>query len=180
MPDPIRLVPKYADDGDAHDVAEKHDWEPTEHHGEELQQWTLPGADAKVTWFEDPSTDVQQFAIEGKDAQQAVKQIEAEVDILHPDDFEAYLERFKAVNGLLGGLDSIGVAAPEKATSALVKLYERYLGHEDPLVRRAALFSAGLTGWPELVEPVEQLREDPDKAVREDVEPALKALRDAA
>jgi hypothetical protein len=180
MPDPIRLVPKYADDGDAYNVSQQHDWEPTENFGEELQQWTLPGADAKVTWFRDPSTNVQQFAIEGTDAQQAVEQIEAGVDILHPDDFEAYLERFKARNGLMKGLDSIGVAAPDQATPALVELYERYLGHEDPLVRRAALSSAGLTGWPELVKLVEALREDPDEHVREDVEPALKALREAS
>ena len=180
MPDPIRLVPKYANDEDSYNVSQKHGWEPTEHFSEELQQWTLPGADATVTWFEDPSTGVKQFAIEGKDAQQAVEQVEAGVDILHPEDFEAYLERFTSANGLMGGLDSIGVAAPDKATSALVKLYERYLGHDDPLVRRAALYSAGLTGWPELVKPVEALSEDPDKAVRDDVEPALKALRDAA
>jgi hypothetical protein len=182
MPDPIRLVPKYASDEDAHDVSEKHGWEPTENHGEELQQWTLPEADAKVTWFEDPSTDVQQFAVEGKDAQQAVDQIEAAVDILHPADFEAYMARFKGErNGLMKGLDSIGVvAASEKPSAGVIELYERYLGHEDPLVRRAALFSAGLTGWSELVKPVEALREDPEKAVREDAEAALEALHGAA
>ena len=115
MSDPIRLVPKYADDEDAYNVSQQHDWEPTEHFGEELQQWTLPGADAKVTWFKDPSTRVRQFAVEGKDAQEAVTQIEAGVDILHPDDFETYLDRFTARNGLMKGLYAIGVAAPEKA-----------------------------------------------------------------
>ena len=126
---------------------------------------------------------MQQFAIEGaRTRAQAVEQIEAGVDILHPDDFEAYLARFKGErSGLMKGLDSIGVvAASEQATAALVQLYEQYLTHEDPLVRRAALSSAGLTGWSELIKPVEALREDSDPYVREDVEPALKALRDAA
>ena len=62
-----------------------------------------------------------------------------------------------------------------------MKLYERYLGHDDPLAAPGGpLIPLGLTGWPELEKPVEALSEDPDEAVREDVEAALKALRDAA
>ena len=80
----------------------------------------------------------------------------------------------------LHALYAVGLAAPEKSDDATVKLLEGYLSNDDPILRSAALVAAGLTGWQEFVKPVEAMRDDPDSDVREDVEPALKALGNAA
>jgi hypothetical protein len=181
-PDSDRLVPKHGDPEDVYNLSQNHEWEPTENFGEELQQWTLPDADAKVTWFPDRTTGIMHFVVEGSGRETAVKQIEDAIDILHPKDFKAYVDSVDGMGrqALRHTLYAVGLAAPEQADDATVKLLEGYLGHEDPLTRRAALIAAGLTGWQQFIKPVEAMRDDPDAEVREDVEPALRALRKAA
>jgi len=57
-----------------------------------------------------------------------------------------------------------------------VELFEQYMGHEDPLIRRVALLATAITGWPEFVEPVSRRLDDPDPDVQRAAEAALRGL----
>jgi hypothetical protein len=179
-PDSIRLVPRDPDPEEVKELERKHGWKPTDKSSGELPQWTLPDADAKVSWVDDPTTNVEFFVIEGPERQKAADQIEAGIDILHVEDFEDYLKRFHGFDGLMRGLQAVALAAPDECDRRVFDLLERHLSDDDPMVRRAALLAVGITGWQEFVEPLKRMRDDPDQQVQEDVGPALEALRDKA
>jgi hypothetical protein len=174
----VRLVPvnrRPYDEMDA--LVERHGW--TEDEGSESDaatQWRVPGCDAVVRWNEDGDTGVHFFVVEGPDRDRVARQIEDEIEMLEKSDFEAYLERFRGTDGLMRGLYSVAAAAPEAADSGVISLFRKYFRHEDPLIRRVAALAVSITGWPEWAEPVGELRDDPDEAVREAAEATLGTL----
>src|SRR4051794_31557617 len=123
-PDSIRLVPLTPDPEEVHALELEQGWKPTDKFSPELPQWTLPDADAKVSWVEDPDTEVDYFVIEGADRKQAAKQIEDAIRIMEPDDFEPFLERSAdaGIQQFMRDIQAVALAAPENHHAGTRKL----------------------------------------------------------
>lgn len=178
--DSIRLVPFDPDDDAFGDFADEQGWEETDKSAHDVHQWRAKDADALVSWVTDPDTSVEFVSVEGKDRKDVAATIEKSFKMLERKDFEAYVERVPNTQGRSHGLWAVAAAAPDEPDAGVVTLIKRYLEHENPIVRRAALLAVGITGYQDFVKPVEAMLEDPDAKVRKDVEPTLQALRDAA
>jgi hypothetical protein len=174
----VRLVPK---DRNPYDetaaLIERLGWEPSDDSSDDLVEWSVPGQDAVVRWVADADTGVHFFVVEGSDRGQVAKQIEESIDMLGVDDFESYLSRFHGAQGLIRGLYTAAAAAPERCDARVLELFQRYLAHDDPLIRRAALLASSIMAWPEWHGPVSRLRDDPDPAVQEAAEAAQRSLK---
>jgi hypothetical protein len=179
-PNSIRLVPEEPDSDEIVELAESEGWEETERSFSEVLQWTVPDADAQVSWVDDSTTGVEFIVIEGDDRKAAAATIEKTIDVLQPKDFESYLSRFGGVQWEGTALQAVALAAPDKPDKDVVKLVKRYLSHDRAVLRQVALLAAGITGWQDFVKPIEEMRDDSDEDVRRGVEPALQALREAA
>jgi hypothetical protein len=175
LPNSVRLVPKDASPLDEWlALVERLGWEKSEEFSEDNLEWKA-GEDTVVRWVDDGG--VQFFVVEGPGHERVAEQIKESIDMLEVEDFEGYLKRFRGTQGLMQGLDTVAAAAPADCDPRVLELFERYMSHEDPLIRRVALLATAITGWPEFVEPVSKFSDDPDPDVRKAAEAALRGLK---
>jgi len=173
----IRLVPKDPDPYEETEaLVERLGWVPSEDYGEDIVEWNVPGSDALVNWVVDGDTGATFFVVEGADRERVAKQIADSIDMLGVDDFADYLAEPYGRQERMRRLYSVAAAAPEHCDRRVLELFDRYMRHEDPFIRCAAVYAAAMIGWPELAEPVSRLREDADPDVRQAVEEALEVL----
>jgi HEAT repeat protein len=116
---------------------------------------------------------VEFFAVEGPDRERVASEIADTVDMLGVDDFESLLARRTGINWMMRSLHAIATAAPPRYDARVASLVDRYMTSSDPLVRRVAIISTAITGWPEFVEPVRRYLSDPDPDVRRAAESVL-------
>jgi hypothetical protein len=162
-------------------LIERHGWEQTNAEQEDdPPEWHAPKEDADIRWVVDDATGVQYFELTGAGREPVAKQIEAEIPLLEPSGFAAYLDQFRSGPGLMRGLYAVGTAAPEQADAKVIALLERYFAHDDQLIRRTALIAASITRWPEFADSVRPLLQDADPDVQRVAEATLRALRDAS
>ena len=175
LPNSVRLVPKNASPIEEWmALVERLGWGQSEDFGADNAEWNA-GGNTVVRWVDD--ADVQFFVVEGPDHERVAGEIKDNLDILEVDDFEAHLKRFSGTQGLMRGLDEVAAAAPEHCDPRVVQLFERYMRHDEPLIRRRALIAAAITGWPEFVEPVRRFVDDSDPDVRRAAKAALEGLK---
>jgi hypothetical protein len=174
----VRLVPK---DPDPYDetvaMIERLGWTPSADSGDDLAEWDVPGSDTVVRWVEDGDTGAHYFIVEGPDRQRVADDIRSSIDLLDVADFGPYLAKFHGSQGLMRGLYTVAAAAPARPDPRVTDLFRHYLTDDDPLIRRVALLAAGITGWPDFVQPATRIRDnDPDPEVREAATAALQSL----
>ena len=176
--DTVRLVPKEADPlEETLALAEEHEWQDKELGDDQPQEWHAPHEDATVRWINDAETGVMFFEVEGPGRKTVAKQLADAIPMLGVEDLEEVVKaRSDDRPSLRRALYIVATAAPATADQRVVDLLTRHFAHEDPVVRRTAMIAAAITRWPEFVEPIKALQEDPDESVREVAESALQAL----
>jgi hypothetical protein len=176
-PNSVRLVPKDDDPyEETNELIERLGWVQSPDFSDDLFEWEVPGTDTVVRWIVDGDTGVRFFVIEGPERQRVAEQIEGSIDPLRAKDFESYLAQFHGDQGLMEGLYTVAAAAPEQCDRRVIEILERYMRDEDPLIRRVALLATAITAWPEFAAPVRRHLDDPDPAVAEAAEAALRSL----
>jgi hypothetical protein len=126
-----------------------------------MMSWHLGGSGVHL--FEEG---VEQLVVDGDDADRVAALVRSRIRTYGPEDLPAVFD-----DGIYlwdRKLALLAAVAPSRADPALVELFRRGFGHDNPHVRTAAVVAAAVPAWPELRPDVERLATaDPVDSVRD-------------
>lgn len=146
--------------------------------GEIFQKtWTTNGGKTRIDYVEDPMADLLYVLVAGEDQEKFIRKIRKAGPVYTSTEIHQRIKAAKTPDERAQAIMIAGVAAPAECDAKLFAYFKKAFTDENAQVRRAVVIASVYAGWPELREPLQQLKQDdPDAEIREVAEHTLDGL----
>jgi hypothetical protein len=130
--------------------------------------WMTRDEKTSIQYLENHIVDIPYVMIEGENQEQIAEVLRKSLDFYHIDELYDRLNSNLEDQEILRAINLFGSALSGKFNADYFGVFERYLSHPSPDVRKATMFAAAAPSWAEFRPLFEKTRlNDPDLTVRE-------------
>jgi hypothetical protein len=130
--------------------------------------WLTEDERSSIHFIEDHVLNVNYIAVEGEKKEKIAAQIRARLRALDMDDLERLFDEAEDADDWIAAIYRVAASTSGTCDAELLSFYRRALEHDDPEVRRAAIYAMAYPAWKEFRPILEETKaKDPDPRVRD-------------